>query len=149
MNCYNLASIFSFFVAFVGLIYLIRYAGDTKEIRIATQKQLEAPFIPCVLFVEEIGNDSVDALMWMKNAGPGTAINIRWRFEGKKDNHWIEAPALGVGESRQTSLLKSNVLNRGSLECEFESLGGKRYRSRSGFHKDSQHLDLRHQFKQL
>lgn len=159
---YYAAGIGSFFVALGALIGLAFYAADTRKMRLtsqeqsaaareqasATQGQIEALILPCVLLLEHQSSDAVDAPLQFKNCGPGVALNIRWRHSGRTPHAWIEFPALGPGEIRRAPFLTRDVINRGPIECEFESVGGSRYSTLSGF-SESTNLDYRHQFRKL
>jgi hypothetical protein len=146
---YHIAGIASAVIGFFGLVALIVYAYDTRQLRIAAHEQIEATMKPCALVVPHPDNESVDAPLFLKNVGVGVALNIRWRYTGKSDHPWQEFPALGPGESRAVSFLIKHVINGGAVECEFVSLSGARYSTLSGFSEDTQNLDFRHSFKKL
>ncbi|HSY03629.1 MAG TPA: hypothetical protein VK819_15810 [Acidobacteriaceae bacterium] len=146
---YYIAGIASAAVGLLGLVALIVYAYDTRQIRIAAQDQVEATMKPCAVVIPGSGNDSVDAPLFLKNVGVGVALNIRWRYTDKADQPWQEFPALGPGESRAVPFLIKHVINGGAVECEFESLSGARYSTLSGFSENTQNLDFRHSFKKL
>ena len=146
---YYIAGIVSAVIGLIGLIALVIYACDTRQLRHAAQDQVEAMMKPCTLIVQNSENDSLDAPLFLKNVGVGVALNVRWRHTRKADYPWQEFPTLGPGESREASLLIKDVINYGAVECEFESLSGAGYSTLSGFSENTQNLDLRHSFKKL
>lgn len=145
---YYIAGIVSAGVATIGLIVLALYAYDTRQLRVATNEQVEATIKPCVVLGPELGNDSNGAPLFIRNVGVGVALNVRWRYTDD-DHPWQEFPALGPGESLRVSFLIRDVINNGAVECEFESLSGTRYSTLSGFSESTQNLDFRHSFRKV
>jgi hypothetical protein len=94
------------------------YALDTRELRLAAQQQIESAITPCVLIVENPHSESVEGDLFMKNAGVGVAINIRWRSRKKVDGPWNESPALGPGESRSMKFASSDRFSI-DFDCSF------------------------------
>jgi hypothetical protein len=43
----------------------------------------------------------------------------------------------------------ANVINKGVIECVFESINGVGYMTQTGFSGEASELDLRHTFKKL
>ncbi len=166
---YYLAGVGSFFIALGGLIGLVIYALDTRKLRIvageqleaakkqaeaalqqavAAQEGLEAAVTPCALIVGDAESESVEAPLSMRNVGAGAAINIQWRLTKVPNPAWTEFPALSPGECRRVPFHMRDVIP-GQVECEFESLSGTRYQTRSGFSEDTTNLDFRHEFNRL
>jgi hypothetical protein len=160
---YYLAGISSFFVAVGGLIGLAFYAFDTHELRTASEKQLkaamkqveaiqqqlESAITPCVLVLENRSNGEVDAPLRLTNCGPGVALNISLRYSGDEAQQWTEFPALGPGETTDAQFRTRDVIDRGAVECRFESISGTPYSTLSGFSENTTNLNYRHQFKRL
>jgi len=158
---YYTAGIGSFVVALLGLLGLAFYTFETRKLRIATEKQLkavtkqvdamqqqlEAAITPCVL-VFESQSRSTPELLSLKNCGTGVALNIRLRYSGDDTNQWTEFAALGPSETRPAPFSMSNLINV-AVECEFESISGARYSTRSGHSAATTNLALRHEFKRM
>ena len=85
--------------------------------------------------------------MLIKNVGNGPAINIRWKLNNQMK--WQETAALEVGAARETALHLMSVINKGKIECKFESINGVTYITESGFSGDESELDLRHTFRRV
>lgn len=149
---YYMAGIVTAATSVLGLIGLVVYARETWKMRKAAEDQVENMIKPCVLFMEnppgegQVGGFD-DKGLFVRNVGKGPAINIRWRTVG--NTKWIEGPALDVGASYVSTIRLANVINKGVIECVFESINGVGYMTQTGFSGEASELDLRHTFKKL
>lgn len=121
------------------LAVLCKYAFDTRTLARTSQRQssiaseaLENASRPCVLVISNqkagAGDIGTEATLKLTNIGSGPALNISWQYENKRRP--ILANSLGLGGELELGIKTKELINGGgSITCEFESLGGIRYKT--------------------
>lgn len=131
---------------------LFWYAWLTRRISLAAIEQSEAPQKPCIV-VSQIPDHSDDAkleemtaslprseggigplTLKVRNIGSGPAVNIKFRLTGP--DYWVdpmdgapEIPPLEAGGEWDTGHPVMAMKDDERFVSEYESLGGKKYRS--------------------
>lgn len=123
-------SVCSLGVAAVGLYYLIKYAGYTKEIAESTSK-------PAVIAIH---TGTITTPPRLRNIGIGPALDVEWAILGTKKSgkdSCIEAGNDSDVLSVQLSALERDAVlsgaNRVTFKCSYRSISGRKYSSVSDY----------------
>ncbi|MGA3055897.1 MAG: hypothetical protein ABSD63_16955 [Candidatus Korobacteraceae bacterium] len=112
------------------LIVLIKYAIDNNTIAKNSTRQLENSRMPFVALVMK-KDDERNSNWAIKNQGVGAAINIyctRYLAENMPAIMQCLTP-LAPGEDYSLPRQSDHLMTTGGFKVEYESLGGKRYRT--------------------
>jgi hypothetical protein len=128
----------------VTAVFVYRYLQETKHLRIAAQRQVEAEFRPAIVVTHE---GSLENSPMLENIGNGPAMEVSWSLRDSDFSGDIpfvkphQPQALGMpgmkpiyeGGAKAESSGRSNVVR---IECSYRSLSGRHYRSSSAYDCD-------------
>lgn len=137
----GLGAIASAVIAAFGLLWLIRYANDTKTLARASQDQIEAAEVPFLVVAGVgVGHPLVgNASHVLRNIGNGPALNCVFRLrrpklftETRDPAVWTEArdgyEEVGAGDEKALGgLVVTAMEHETHFVLEYESLSGRRY----------------------
>jgi hypothetical protein len=123
----------SLIVAGVGLTYLVKYVGYTKEIALQAGLQTEATFKPAIVAIH---GGSTDEPPGLRNIGKGPAVDVDWSIsdtdrKGKisylEPCHETRLPVKGA-MSLYVAATKSGR-DTVRITCRYKSVSGKQHGS--------------------
>jgi hypothetical protein len=134
------ATIFQAGILLVSAILILWYLVETRRMRIAAERQVEASFRPALIVTHDGSRTSLPQL---HNIGLGPAMEVTWTARSSKLGH--KFPYLLPNQKQPlcdvSALFDVGAFNVASeigpedgtvvIECNYRSLSGKRYASMS------------------